>query len=157
VHFGRPRAKTEPTSPAEGGRFNSELPNTQRHRTWLTVSTYLCPSKVQTAYLAYCLHLPLGGRFSLGAGRLTLGSVAPEEHPPPIQAVSFNLRSVCSCPRLAVDFMFASSNSNLRSDWMFCTMFSCNLCQNLVAEEFGDAVFRSATGHRIVAAWRLAL
>ena len=82
MHFGRPRAKTELTSPAEGGRFNSELPNTQRHllgkqvqsvgpsspifalvrfrlHTWPTVSTYLCPSEVQTAHMAYCLHLPL--------------------------------------------------------------------------------------------------
>ena len=84
MHFGRPRAKTEPTSPAERGRFNSELPNTKRHHlgkqvqsvgpsshitalvrfrlhTWPTVSTYLCPSKVQAACLAYCLHPPLPG------------------------------------------------------------------------------------------------
>ena len=26
---------------------------------WRTVSAYLCPSKVQTACMAYCLHLPL--------------------------------------------------------------------------------------------------
>ena len=79
VHSGRPRAKTEPTSPAEGGRFNIELPNTQRHHpgkqvqsvgpsspitalvrfrlhTWPTVSTYVCPSGVQTVCLAYCFH-----------------------------------------------------------------------------------------------------
>ena len=30
-----------------------------RLHTWPTVLTYLCPRKVQTAYLAYCLHLPL--------------------------------------------------------------------------------------------------
>ena len=30
-----------------------------RLHTWPTVSTYLCPCKVQTAYLAYCLQLPL--------------------------------------------------------------------------------------------------
>ena len=30
-----------------------------RLHTWATVSTNLCPHKVQTAYLAYCLHLPL--------------------------------------------------------------------------------------------------
>ena len=70
MHFGRPRAKTEPTSPAEGGRFNIELPNTQRHHlgkqvqmvgpsspitalvrcrlhAWPTVSTHVCQGNVK--------------------------------------------------------------------------------------------------------------
>ena len=32
-----------------------------RLNTWPAVSTYVCPSKVQTACLAYCLHPPLPG------------------------------------------------------------------------------------------------
>ena len=70
MHFGHPRAETEPTSPTEGGRFNSELPNTQRHHlgnqiqsvgpsspitaqerfrlwSWPTVSTHLLQGKVK--------------------------------------------------------------------------------------------------------------
>ena len=86
MHFGRPRAKTEPTSPSEGGRFNSELPNTERHRlekqvqsvgpsspitvlgrfrlhTWPTVSTHLCQRKVKNRGECGRDHLPVAWRW----------------------------------------------------------------------------------------------
>ena len=108
MHFGRSRAKTEPTSPAEGGRFNSELPNTQRHhlgkhvqlvgpsspvtalmrfrlRTWPTVSTHLCQGKVKNRGECGRVHLPFAWRWekhfrACGRAILSLGGVRIRLH-----------------------------------------------------------------------------
>ena len=87
MHFCHPRAETEPTSPAEGGRFNSELPNTQRHHirnqvqlvgpsspitalvrfrlhAWPTVSTNLCQDKVKNRKALGRVHPRLAWRYA---------------------------------------------------------------------------------------------